>query len=137
MKTRMFKLRGACGIATFLCIITASQISNSELLPCPPDSVQLSVVQFTGEAADDNMGMGLDAAGDFNGDTIVNFVDFGVLSSYLQASACGDPDWCDGTDLDRDRDVDFGDVRLFADYWLEKTELSDVADCSILLAGSG
>jgi FG-GAP repeat len=74
MKTKIFTSTSACGIATFLCIITASQISNSELLPCPPDSVQLSVVQFTGEAADDNMGMGLDAAGDFNGDSIPDLV---------------------------------------------------------------
>jgi hypothetical protein len=69
-------------------------------------------------------------ARDFNDDTVANFSDLAVLLSHWQTTGCGDPGWCEGADLDRDRDVDFDDVRLFSDYWLEKTELSDVEYCT-------
>jgi len=59
---------------------------------------------------------------DFNGDHLVGLGDFAVFSLYWQAPNCSDPNWCEGVDLDRDGDVDFHDLELFVDYWLETTE---------------
>ncbi len=59
---------------------------------------------------------------DFIRDTKVDFLDFAVLASYWGATDCGEPDWCQGTDIDTDGDVDRDDLMLFADYWLESTE---------------
>lgn len=59
---------------------------------------------------------------DFNNDTRVDFADFAVLASHWQETGCGDPDLCEGTDLDADGNVDINDLILFAHYWLEKTE---------------
>jgi len=59
---------------------------------------------------------------DFNKDTRVDFTDFTVLASYWQVAECNDPNWCEGTDLDIDGYVDPNDLKLFVDYWLEKTE---------------
>ena len=58
---------------------------------------------------------------DFNGDTKVDFADFVVLASYWQETSCNDPNWCEGTDIDIDGNVDVNDLILFIDYWLEKT----------------
>lgn len=55
---------------------------------------------------------------DLNGDGKVNFIDFAIFASKWNATDCGDPNWCDGADLDRDSDVDYNDLGLFADYWL-------------------
>ena len=59
---------------------------------------------------------------DFNNDITVDFVDFAVLASYWQVADCNDPNWCEGTDLDTDGNVDVNDLMLFTDYWLERTE---------------
>ena len=59
---------------------------------------------------------------DFNNDTRVNFFDFAVLASYWRATECSEPSWCEGTDLNTDGKVDSNDLRLFVDYWLERTE---------------
>jgi hypothetical protein len=59
---------------------------------------------------------------DFNNDAEVGFADFAILASHWQATNCNDPGWCQGTDLDIDGDVDFNDLMLFAEYWLERTE---------------
>ncbi len=56
---------------------------------------------------------------DFNKDTIVNFEDYAVLGSHWLETDCGD---CGGADLTDDNDVDTYDLKLFTDYWLEKTE---------------
>jgi hypothetical protein len=58
---------------------------------------------------------------DFNGDTVVNFVDFAVLASYWQVTVCSDPNWCEGVDLDNDSNVGIYDLALFTDFWLETT----------------
>lgn len=59
---------------------------------------------------------------DFNNDTKVDFADFAVLASHWQETGCSDPNWCEGTDLDADGNVDINDLVLFTNYWLEKTE---------------
>ena len=59
---------------------------------------------------------------DFDKDTKVDFSDFAVFASHWQENECGDPDWCEGTDLDTNGGVDVNDLMLFTEYWLEKTE---------------
>jgi len=59
---------------------------------------------------------------DFNDDTNVDFADFAVLALYWGLTNCDELNWCDGVDLNTDRIVDFNDVMLFTDYWLEKTD---------------
>jgi len=59
---------------------------------------------------------------DFNNDAKVDFTDFAVLASHWQEMGCSDPNWCEGTDLDIDGNVDCNDLILFIDYWLERTE---------------
>ena len=59
---------------------------------------------------------------DFNADAKVDFVDFAIISSFRGLTNCGDSNWCEGTDLDKDDDVDTHDLILFADYWLDSME---------------
>ncbi|MHC4456496.1 MAG: hypothetical protein ACYS0I_05270 [Planctomycetota bacterium] len=59
---------------------------------------------------------------DFNNDTRVDFADFAVLAFYWQATNCSESNWCEGTDLDIDGNIDPNDVMLFVDFWLERTE---------------
>ncbi len=59
---------------------------------------------------------------DFDNDAIVHFNDFAVLASHWQETGCSDPNWCEGTDLDIDGNVDCNDLILFVDFWLERTE---------------
>ncbi|MHC4192865.1 MAG: hypothetical protein ACYS8I_02785 [Planctomycetota bacterium] len=62
---------------------------------------------------------------DLNWDDVVNFVDYAIFSSRWNATACNDPNWCDGADLERDGDVDYNDLALFADYWLWPTSINE------------
>jgi len=57
----------------------------------------------------------------FNCDTRVDFIDFAVLASYWHVTKCKNPDWCEGTDLDTDNDVDVNDLKLFTEYWLKSS----------------
>ena len=59
---------------------------------------------------------------DFNNDAIVNFADFAIFASHWLATNCTAPNWCDGTDLDINGRVDINDLRLFCQYWLERTK---------------
>jgi len=58
---------------------------------------------------------------DFNDDGIVSFEDFAVLGSNWHRTDCSEPENCSGTDLDTDGDVDYIDLKSFADFWLERT----------------
>ncbi|MFA5291937.1 MAG: hypothetical protein WC496_02770 [Phycisphaerae bacterium] len=59
---------------------------------------------------------------DFNHDTIVNFIDYGILLSHWQETNCQATDWCEGTDLDINGNVDINDLSLFCEFWLERTK---------------
>ena len=59
---------------------------------------------------------------DFNGDHIVNFTDFAVLGLYWGITDCTDPYGCKKVDFDGDGTVDINDLRMFVEYWLERTD---------------
>jgi hypothetical protein len=59
---------------------------------------------------------------DFNNDTKVDFCDYAMLASHWKETDCNDPGRCQGADLDIDGNVDFDDLMLFCEYWLERTE---------------
>ena len=60
---------------------------------------------------------------DFNNDTKVDFSDFAILASHWRATDCNSSnDWCGKADLDIDGNINFDDLMLFCEYWLEKTE---------------
>ena len=59
---------------------------------------------------------------DFDKSTKVDLVDFTILASYWQVTNCQERNLCEGAALDTDDDVDRNDLRLFVEYWLEKTE---------------
>ena len=59
---------------------------------------------------------------DFNNDARVDLADFAVLAAHWQETGCSAPNWCEGTDLDIDGNVDCNDLTLFMDYWLKRTE---------------
>jgi hypothetical protein len=55
-------------------------------------------------------------------DTVVDFKDFAILASYWQETNCNDLNWCEGADFNTDRNIDLYDLKMFADFWLEKTQ---------------
>ncbi|MBA7666402.1 hypothetical protein ES703_74482 [subsurface metagenome] len=67
-----------------------------------------------------------DLFGDDEG--IVNLRDFAIFASYWRDDTCQQSNWCGGSDFDRSRTIDFADLRIFAEYWLEPvvTLLSDL-----------
>jgi hypothetical protein len=58
---------------------------------------------------------------DLNEDGIVNFTDFAVVGSYWGITGCTDPDGCKKVDFDDNGTVDINDLRMFVEYWLERT----------------
>jgi hypothetical protein len=54
---------------------------------------------------------------DFNCDRSVDLLDISELAENWQAN-CSEPDWCEGTDLDRSGVVDFADLAIFCENWL-------------------
>jgi hypothetical protein len=57
---------------------------------------------------------------DFNQDNFVDSLDFAILANHWLA-ACSAPDWCESSDLDQNGVVNFKDLRIFVEYWLEVT----------------
>lgn len=77
-------------------------------------------------------------AGDFDGNRYVNVDDFTRLAWFWLEAGCGEPNWCDGTDLDHSSYVDYEDVALFAGSWqakdwlqLDKTQLTPLQPLNI------
>jgi hypothetical protein len=58
---------------------------------------------------------------DFDDDGIVNFNDFVLLGINWRRTDCQTQENCSGTDLDANGNVDFDDLKMFADFWLERT----------------
>ncbi len=67
-------------------------------------------------------------------ESIVNLRDFAIFASYWQDDTCPQPDGCGGSDFDRSRTVDFADLMIFAEYWLEPvvTLLSDLSEDGVV-----
>jgi hypothetical protein len=59
---------------------------------------------------------------DFNGDTLVNFVDYTCLAGLWGETVVSDPNAVVAPDLNADGRVDVRDIALFSEYWLERTE---------------
>jgi len=59
-------------------------------------------------------------AADLYTDGFVYTNDLGVFTSDWLESNCDDPNWCNGSDLDRDTDVDLIDYAFFADQWCDE-----------------
>jgi len=55
---------------------------------------------------------------DFDSDGDVDMNDLATLSSHWLRQDCNYPDWCEGTDLNYNRFVDFIDFALFGKNWL-------------------
>ena len=56
------------------------------------------------------------SACDCAGDCYVNFFDFTFVADYWLKTDCGD---CGGADLDGNNDVDYDDIAILCDYWLD------------------
>ncbi|NLZ04487.1 MAG: hypothetical protein GXY19_04905 [Phycisphaerae bacterium] len=59
---------------------------------------------------------------DFDGDTLVNFVDYASLAGLWGQSVVSDPNAAVAADLNGDERVDVRDLALFGEYWLERTQ---------------
>ena len=55
---------------------------------------------------------------DFNNDKRVDSQDYAILASNWNRTDCADPNWCGGTDLNLDGNVDFTDLAGFMYFWL-------------------
>jgi len=60
--------------------------------------------------------------GDLNLDGRIDSSDFTILADHWLASDCGEYAWCDGTDLDRSGQVDFIDLEMMVNNWLQGVE---------------
>jgi len=52
----------------------------------------------------------------------LDFLDFAYLANRWGQSDCGNSDDCEGTDLDFSDTVDWADLKIFCDYWLQGLE---------------
>lgn len=57
--------------------------------------------------------------GDLNGDCIVDSEDFVIMASHWLNTDCADNNNCDGADLDLSGTVDWNDLMIFCQQWLE------------------
>ncbi len=56
---------------------------------------------------------------DTNSDNIVDLKDFATISEKWMNSDCDNPYWCEGADINRDGAVNFDDILLISNHWLE------------------
>ncbi len=61
---------------------------------------------------------------DYDGDGLVNFLDFAVLASEWGTVSNIDPNMTPLSDLDTNNSIDIHDMVSFCDYWLERTDAS-------------
>jgi hypothetical protein len=64
----------------------------------------------------------IDQTADFDGDCDVDFADFSIFAEHWLQTGCGEPDWCGGADLTKEKPdglVDTLDLLKFAHLWLE------------------
>ena len=52
------------------------------------------------------------SAMDLNNDGILNFSDFAIFACYWMNNTCSEPDWCEGSDFDKNGRVDFVDYQF-------------------------
>jgi hypothetical protein len=55
--------------------------------------------------------------GDIDGNSTVNWADLAALTNNWLVDNCTDPNWCDGTDLNQDGDVNLADFALLGQNW--------------------
>ncbi len=69
------------------------------------------------------------ASRDFNGDGIVNFEDLALLGRGWRLLVAPDANSAETRfDLNADNRVDIGDLALFSEYWLERTDCNEPAN---------
>jgi hypothetical protein len=60
---------------------------------------------------------------DLKPDAHINFVEFAMFAAHWLETGCNlQNNWCGRADLDRNKDVDFNDLKMLADNWLAGTE---------------
>jgi len=64
---------------------------------------------------------------DFDGDTVVNFMDFALLASHWGQEPVLDPEFEATFDQDGDGSIGAGDLALFSEFWLERTDCNEPA----------
>jgi hypothetical protein len=88
---------------------------SGDYLDIPPEvipMIPLEIISFTHVASRD-----------FSGDGIVNFEDFAVLGKCWRSPLRPEPNNPGGVfDLNTDGQIDLGDMGLFTEYWLERTD---------------
>ncbi len=67
---------------------------------------------------------------DYDGDGLVNLIDFAVLASQWQATSDTDPNTSLFSDLNANHSIDINDITSFCDYWLVRTDASQPTDDS-------
>jgi len=65
---------------------------------------------------------------DFNGDRIVNLKDFAAIAARRRSAPQIAPDTIDvALDLDANQHIGISDLKLFGDFWLERTDIPEPA----------
>ncbi|MCX5638793.1 MAG: putative Ig domain-containing protein, partial [Planctomycetota bacterium] len=77
----------------------------------------------TGESEFGGPAIGAIANPDITLDGKVDFRDFAKFSEFL-FEFCSEPGWCEGADLDWSGYVDFEDLQLMAEHWLEGADFN-------------
>ena len=58
---------------------------------------------------------------DLTYDTKVDLYDFTTFAKQWMENKCNNPNWCDGADIDHSGEVDFFDLGILTEHWLEDT----------------